>query len=260
LNPIFFVEVSPPGVEETDFGIVHQVALPFWRSFLQTRAKRLYYSQFASLNLRSLNLDAPKLVDALESFVRANPGPHLIHGIGCWAYVGVALEERLRQSDIKIIAIASCYGSAAHHADGKLRCLNDSQPALAIWVSMVGYGCFADWVSMGPHGVHLGEAIKCFASLLMTSAPLSVAMLVMLRYAALLRSMEVSVMGGLAVAAVTSFALSLFHELDATAMILVWNLGSAVLIAALASVFGRSMLASVASRLMPNRALPPLLP
>jgi len=125
-EPHIFCRGSPPGVEETDFGIVHQVALPFWRSFLQTRAKRLYYSQFASLNLHTLNLDAPKLVDALESFVRANPGPHLIHGIGCWAYVGVALEERLRQTDIKIVAIASSYGSAAHHADGKLRGLNDS--------------------------------------------------------------------------------------------------------------------------------------
>ena len=121
-------------------------------------------------------------------------------------------------------------------------------PALGLWVATIGYGCLTDWVSMDPDGLHMGEAIRCFATLLMTSVPLSIAMLVMLRYAARLRPLEVSVMGGLAVAAVTAFALSLFHELDATVMILIWNLGSAVLIAALGSLFGQSMLTWMASR------------
>jgi Negative regulator of sigma F len=98
----------------------------------------------------------------------------------------------------------------------------------------------------------MGEAVRCFATLLLTSVPLSIAMLVMLRYAALLRSSEVSLMGGLAVAAMTSFALSLFHHLDATMMILIWNLGSAIMVATLSAVFGRSMFAWMAARLMPT--------
>jgi len=121
-------------------------------------------------------------------------------------------------------------------------------PALALWVATIGYGCLTDWVSMDPDGVHMGEAVRCFATLLMTSVPLSIAILVMLRYAALLRPLEVSVTGGLAVAALTAFALSLFHDLDATVMILIWNLGAAALIAALGSLFGRSMLTWMASR------------
>jgi hypothetical protein len=129
-------------------------------------------------------------------------------------------------------------------------------PALAVWVSTIGYGCLTDWVSMAPDGVHLGEAIRCFATLFMTSVPLSIAMLVMLRYAALLRALEVSIIGGLAVAAMTSFALSLFHDLDATVMILMWNLGSAALIAALGTLFGRSMFAWMAARLLPTKVLP----
>jgi len=120
-------------------------------------------------------------------------------------------------------------------------------PALALWVATIGYGCLTDWVSLDPDGVHMGEAIRCFATLLMTSIPLSIAMLVMLRYAALLRPLEVSIVGGLAVAAVTAFALSLFHGLDATVMILIWNLGTAALIATLGSLFGRSMLTWMAS-------------
>ena len=124
-------------------------------------------------------------------------------------------------------------------------------PALALWVSAIGYGCLTDWVAIGPDGVRLGEAVRCFATLLLTSVPLSIAMLLMLRYAALLQATEVSLMGGLAVAAITSFALSLFHNLDATMMILIWNLGSAVIIATLAALFGKSMFAWTAARLMP---------
>jgi hypothetical protein len=127
-------------------------------------------------------------------------------------------------------------------------------PALALWVSTIGYGCFTDWVSMGPNGVRMGEAARCFATLLVTSVPLAIALLVMLRYAALLRPTAVSAAGGLAVAAMTSFALSLVHDLDATVMILIWNLGSAALIAGLSSLFGRTVLTWIASRLMPTPA------
>ncbi len=130
-------------------------------------------------------------------------------------------------------------------------------PALAVWVSTIGYGCLTDWVSMSPDGVRMGEAARCFATLLLTSVPLSIAMLIMLRHAALLRPTAVSTAGGLAVAAMTSFALSLIHDLDATIMILIWNLGVAALIAGLASAFGRPTLAWVAARVMP--ALPPQL-
>jgi hypothetical protein len=105
---------------------------------------------------------------------------------------------------------------------------------------------------MGPNGIRMGEAARCFATLLLTSVPLSIALLVMIRYAALLRPTASCVTGGVAIAATTSFALSLFHDLDATIMILLWNLGSAALIAGLAGVFGRSLLALIASRLMPT--------
>lgn len=40
-----------------------------------------------------------------------------------------------------------------------------------VWVSTIGYGCLTDWVSMNPNGIQRGEAARCFATLLMTSAP-----------------------------------------------------------------------------------------
>jgi hypothetical protein len=114
-------------------------------------------------------------------------------------------------------------------------------PALAVWVGTIGYGCLTDWVGIGPDGVHLGETLRCFATLVLTSVPLAIALAVMLRYAALLRPGAVTLAGALAVAAITSSALSLFHDLDATMMILIWNLGTAALITALGSLFGRRM-------------------
>lgn len=129
-------------------------------------------------------------------------------------------------------------------------------PTLALWIATISYGCLTDWVSMTPDGMRLGETVRCFATLFMTSAPLSIAMLIMLRYAAMLRAVEVSMIGGLAVAAITAFALSLFHDLDASIMVLVWNLGIAALIAVLASLFGRSMFNWIAVRLTPNQTWP----
>jgi hypothetical protein len=114
-------------------------------------------------------------------------------------------------------------------------------PALAVWVGTIGYGCLTDWVSIGPDGVRFGETLRCFATLVLTSVPLAIALAAMLRYAALLRPGAVTLAGALAVAAITSSALSLFHELDATMMILIWNLGAAALITGLGGVFGRRM-------------------
>jgi hypothetical protein len=125
-------------------------------------------------------------------------------------------------------------------------------PALVVWVSTIGYGCLTDWVDIGPDGVRMGEAVRCFSTLLLTSLPLTAAMLIMLRHVAVLRPTTVSLTGGLAIAAMTSFALSLIHDLDATIMILVWNLGTAAVIAMLAGVFGRPTFAWVATRVFPG--------
>ncbi len=119
-------------------------------------------------------------------------------------------------------------------------------PALLVWLSTVGYGCLTAWVSIGPDGISLGETARCFATLVLVGAPLSLALLVMLRFAALFAPTPVAIAGGLAVAAMTSTALSLFHPLDATLMILIWNLGAVALLVALGGLFGRKMFAWVA--------------
>jgi hypothetical protein len=112
-------------------------------------------------------------------------------------------------------------------------------PALAIWLANIGYQCFAGWVSLPPGAVTIEAASSCVVTIVLTSVPLALMMLVMLRHAALFQPVLVTLFGSLAVSAMTSTALSMFHPLDATVMILGWNLGISVLFVAVAVVFGR---------------------
>ncbi len=111
-------------------------------------------------------------------------------------------------------------------------------PALLVWVSTVSYGCLTQWVDIGPDGMRIGEAARCFATLILTSLPLSLGLFLMLRHAAWLRPTAVTLTGGLAVAAMTATALTLFHDLDATVMVLLWNLGVAAMIVGIGYVLG----------------------
>lgn len=111
-------------------------------------------------------------------------------------------------------------------------------PALAIWLSSVSAQCLTHWVALDAGSITLGETARCLATLLLTSLPLSMGMLIMLRHVAVLRSPDATLMGSLAVAAITAAALPLFHAFDATVMILLWNFGTAALIIALGSVTG----------------------
>ncbi|MDF2114028.1 DUF1109 domain-containing protein [Roseiarcaceae bacterium H3SJ34-1] len=121
-------------------------------------------------------------------------------------------------------------------------------PAVALWLTNVGYQCLGDWVSFGTDGVLIGEATRCLATLVLTSLPLSLAMLVMLRYAAPLRPTAVTCMGSLSVAAITATALSLFHSGDATLMIIMFNIGTAVMFVGLGGLFGHRIMQWIAPR------------
>ncbi|MGF6441438.1 NrsF family protein [Paraburkholderia youngii] len=120
-------------------------------------------------------------------------------------------------------------------------------PALVAWVATIGYGCLTNWVELGPDGVSLGETARCFATLGLTGLPLSLALLIMLRHVARLAPALVVMTGSLAVAALTAVALSMFHPLDATVMILVWNFGVAAMLLLISARYSRRLLAWVIS-------------
>jgi hypothetical protein len=112
-------------------------------------------------------------------------------------------------------------------------------PALALWVAGVGQACLTQWVAIGPEGMQLGESARCLATVLLTSLPLSLALFAMLRRGSLLHGGALTLTASLAVAAMSATAMSLFHRLDASVMVLIWNLGVAALIVAAGSWLGR---------------------
>ena len=122
-------------------------------------------------------------------------------------------------------------------------------PAFAVWLSTIGYQCLTNWVAFDPAGLRLGETARCFSTLVLASLPLSLVIVVMLRYAAPLRPALVTLTAGLAVSAITATAMALIHDFDASIMILMWNFGTAAVIVGLGGMFGRRMLAWAATRL-----------
>ncbi|PZR36657.1 NrsF family protein [Caulobacter segnis] len=114
-------------------------------------------------------------------------------------------------------------------------------PTLIVWLSTIGYQCFAAWTPVPPGAVTVSAASSCLSTMVLTSLPLSVLMLVMLRHTAALRPTPVILMGSLAVSAITATALSMFHPLDATAMVLGWNLGTMLLFLGAAALFSRQV-------------------
>lgn len=113
-------------------------------------------------------------------------------------------------------------------------------PALLVWISTIGYGCLTNWVEIGPDGLSPGETARCFATLVLTGVPLFLTLLIMLRHVARLAPVPVAMAGSVAISAITAVALSLYHPLDATVMILVWNIGlTAVLLIGSASYGSR---------------------
>lgn len=131
-------------------------------------------------------------------------------------------------------------------------------PTLVVWLSTIGYQCLTNWVVFRPGGIRLGETAGCFATLVLTSLPLSLAMLVMIRYAAPLRPIAATLSGSLAVAALAAAGLSLFHELDSSLMILMWNLGTTALLVGCGCTFGGRMLSWVGPDVGSINAAPPV--
>lgn len=88
----------------------------------------------------------------------------------------------------------------------------------------------AGWVRLEPDGFAWGATASCFALLLLASVQLLVLLFWMLRRTARLCPRAAILGSGLAVAALTSCALSLLNVFEALAMVLLWNFDAAALV------------------------------
>jgi hypothetical protein len=114
-------------------------------------------------------------------------------------------------------------------------------PAL-VWAAMLGVGCVGDWLERGPDGVTVHADWACLPpAMVIGSIPL-VVLLLMLRRGAPLRPRISVALAGLAVAGLGNAGMRLFHPGDATIVILVWHVGVAFALTALAGLLGRMVL------------------
>jgi hypothetical protein len=115
-------------------------------------------------------------------------------------------------------------------------------PGLGLWLFSMGYGCYADWLRLGPDGLELGASLDCLAFIATTTIPLSAALLFLLRHAAPVRPVATTVLATLSVAALAAAGQSMMHGLDTTIMILIWHLGTTGLLLLLARGLGPLLL------------------
>jgi hypothetical protein len=115
-------------------------------------------------------------------------------------------------------------------------------PPLAVWLGSLGLGCLQDWLRFGLDGLSLQPDWFCFPAIVLVGAVPAIAMAVMLRRGAPLMPHMTAALGGLAAAGLGNFGLRLFHAQDASIMVLVWQVGTVVILAALAGWAGHYLL------------------
>lgn len=103
-------------------------------------------------------------------------------------------------------------------------------PPFAFWVGLLGLGCVQAWLVAGPKGLTLYPDWVCFPGIVLVGAVPAVAMALMLRRGAPVAPVVSTALGALAAAALADFGLRLFHPQDASLMVLVWQVGSVVIL------------------------------
>lgn len=138
--------------------------------------------------------------------------------------------------------ILAAWSAAALSVPGRSRLwLLLPLPTLAIWLASVGRSCLVNWITLGDGQVQRAEVIDCALSLVLAALPLTAAMLALLRRAAPIRLGPATLAGGLAAAGLTSTAMTLLHQHDASVMVLIWNVGTLALVVVLQLALARAM-------------------
>ena len=138
-----------------------------------------------------------------------------------------------------IAAIYACFRSALPDAPRWVPAL--PLAPFALWVAMLGSGCLDEFLR-APDAMHLGTSFECLNTIVLTSIPPALVMIVMLRRVVPFHPAAVAAMGALGVSSLASAALTLFHPLNSAAMVLIWHLGTILLVVIGASLFSRPLL------------------
>ena len=114
-------------------------------------------------------------------------------------------------------------------------------PPLTVWLASLGQGCVQLWM-LGDVFTSFTSDFMCIPAIMLVGTLPAVTMVLMLRKGAPLWPHASAALGGLAAAGLGNFGLRLFHDQDASLMVLVWQMGTVVMLAILCGWAGRLFL------------------
>jgi len=114
-------------------------------------------------------------------------------------------------------------------------------PALALWVWESGMGCARGWHLPGVHDASFGDSDHCFMFICGISLPLSLLLMVLLRWTFPLRPNLTLALGGLAAAGAAATLLNFFHPYDASGSDLLIHAVAVALVVAFNRLFGERL-------------------
>jgi hypothetical protein len=109
-------------------------------------------------------------------------------------------------------------------------------PGIVLWFASAGYGCFTDWLRMGPDGLRFGTSFDCFSWIVGLSLPLSLALYFLLRHGAWIRPRLTLTLGMLSTSALVASGLSLFHPVETSLINIIWHGGATLVLVGLSAL------------------------
>lgn len=122
-------------------------------------------------------------------------------------------------------------------------------PGFALWVAAVGWGCLGDAARLGSAAWAMESHVReCAIAILATSIPLALVLLVLVRHAGVVRPALTAMLAALTATALSSASVTLYHEGESAAMVLVWHVGAVVVASLACLLLGRPMFAWIGHR------------
>lgn len=158
--------------------------------------------------------------------------PDITARLAEWRFVGEVAAAFL--TSLMAAAAALCAGCPGRPIWERFAPL----PFLALWLGLLGEGCWRDWISIGAEGLAVRQDLMCPPIILAISAGPAVAIFLMVRRGAPLAPLAAMGLAALAAAALAAAALRIVHIEDSSVMVLVWQFGSVALLTGIEALFG----------------------
>jgi len=118
-------------------------------------------------------------------------------------------------------------------------------PIALLWVGGLGVGCLGDIAqNAGARLAFSTHGLECMRAITMTSIPLGLVLLLMVRHAGVVRPGRTALLAMLSAAALAASTVSLIHDgRESALMVLLWHVGAVLGLSLLSLLFSRRMFA-----------------